>query len=67
MIFGNNIELIEKAKLMILRPSVENPWHKRAEEIVKKLGKQNLQSDSICLTGDIAEKFWNKLMLRKLI
>ena len=56
MIFENNRELIEKAKLMNLRPSVENTWHKRAQEKIKKLSEQNLQSDSKSLTGDIAEK-----------
>jgi nucleotide-binding universal stress UspA family protein len=56
MIFENNKELIEKAKLMNLRPSMENTWHKRAQEKIKKLGEQSLQSDSKCLTGDIAEK-----------
>ena len=56
MIFGNNRELIEKAKLMNLRPSMENTWHKRAHKKINKLSEQNLQSDSKCLTGDIAEK-----------
>jgi nucleotide-binding universal stress UspA family protein len=57
MIFGNKRELIEKAKLMNLRPSsMENTWHKRAQEKIKKLSEQNLQSDCKCLTGDIAEK-----------
>ena len=56
MIFGNDKELIEKAKLMNLRPSMENTWQKRAQEKIKKLREQNLQSDSKCLTGDIAEK-----------
>ena len=56
MIFGNDKELIEKAKLMNLRPSMENTWHKRAQEKIKLLREQNLQSDSKCLAGDIAEK-----------
>jgi nucleotide-binding universal stress UspA family protein len=56
VIFENNRELIEKAKLMNLMPSVENSWHKRAQEKIKKLSEQNLQSDSKSLTGDIAEK-----------
>jgi nucleotide-binding universal stress UspA family protein len=56
MIFGNNRELIEKAKLMNLRPSMENTWDKRAQEKIKNLSEQSLQSDSKCLTGDIAEK-----------
>ena len=41
---------------MNLRPSMENTWHKRAQEKIKKLSEQNFQSDSKCLTGDIAEK-----------
>ena len=56
MIFGNNRELIEKAKLMNLGPSMENIWHKRTQNKIKKLSEQNLQSDSKCLIGDIAEK-----------
>ncbi len=35
---------------------MENTWHKRAQEKIKKLRGQNHQSDSKCLTGDIAEK-----------
>ncbi len=56
MIFGNNRELVEKAKLMNLRSSMENTWHKRVQEKIKKLRGQNYQSDSKCLTGNIAEK-----------
>ncbi len=56
MIFGNNKELIEKAKIMNLGTRIENPWNKRAEETIFKLGKQGIQSDSMCLTGDIAGK-----------
>lgn len=56
MIFGNNRELIEKAESMNLRSSMENTWHKRAQEKIKELREQNHQSDSKCLTGDIAEK-----------
>ncbi|WP_458746538.1 universal stress protein [Candidatus Nitrosocosmicus sp. T] len=56
MIFKNNRELIEKAKLMNLKPSMENTWYKRAQEKIKKLSEQSIQSDSKCLTGDIAEK-----------
>ena len=37
MIFENHRELIEKAKLTNLMPSVENSWHKRAQEKIKKL------------------------------
>jgi len=56
MIFENNQELIEKAKMMNLETSMENPWQKRAQEMLKKLAKQNIPSDSTYLTGDIAEK-----------
>ena len=57
MIFGNNQELIEKAKLMNLRPSsVEDTWPKRAQKKIKKLKELNIESSSKCLTGDIAEK-----------
>jgi nucleotide-binding universal stress UspA family protein len=56
MIFENNKELIEKAKMMNLEITMENPWHKRAEELIKKLGKRNIPCDCTCLTGDIAEK-----------
>jgi nucleotide-binding universal stress UspA family protein len=56
MIFGNNRELIEKEKLINLSPSMKNIWHKRAQEKIKKLSEQSLQSDSKCLTEDIAEK-----------
>ncbi|WP_458747325.1 universal stress protein [Candidatus Nitrosocosmicus sp. T] len=65
-IFKNNRDLIEKAKLMNLKPSMENTWYKRAQEKIKKLSEQSIQSDSKCLTGDIAENYWNTLMLRKL-
>ncbi len=65
MIFGNNRELIEKAKLMNLRPSMKNTWHKRAQEKIKKLTEQNLQSDSKCLTGDIAEKILEYIHAKK--
>ena len=57
MIFGNNKELIEKAKLMNLIPSsMKNTWHKRAQQKIKKLSEQNIKSDSKCLTGDVVEK-----------
>ena len=56
MIFDNNKELIEKAKMMNLETTVENPYHKRAQEMIKKLDKQNISSDSAYLTGNIAEK-----------
>jgi hypothetical protein len=56
MIFGNNRDLIEKAKLMNLRPTMKNSWYITAQEKVKKLAEQNLQSDSKCLTCGNAEK-----------
>ena len=48
MIFGNNKDLIEKAKLMNLKTSKENQWIKKVQ--------QNITSESICLTGNAAEK-----------
>jgi nucleotide-binding universal stress UspA family protein len=66
IIFENNRELIEQAKLMNLGPSMENTWHEQAQEKVKKLREQHLQSDSKCLTGDIAEKILEYALLRKL-
>jgi nucleotide-binding universal stress UspA family protein len=48
--------LIEKAKMMNLETTVEDPWHKRDKELTKKLAKQNIPCDYTCLTGDIAEK-----------
>lgn len=56
MIFENNKELIEKAKIMNLGTKIEDSWNNRAEEIIIELGKQNIKSDSACLIGDIAEK-----------
>jgi nucleotide-binding universal stress UspA family protein len=56
MIFENNEELIEKAKMMNLETTTEDPWIKRAEEITDNLGKQNISSDIECLTGDVTEK-----------
>jgi nucleotide-binding universal stress UspA family protein len=57
MIFGDNRELIEKAKLMNLRPSLmKDTWHIRTQQKIEKLREQNIESDSKCLTGDFAEK-----------
>lgn len=56
MIFGNNRELIEKAKRMNLGTPVENQWPKRAQKQIKKLSEQNVVSESMCLTGIAAEK-----------
>ncbi len=57
MIFGDNKELIEKAKLMNLRPSsMEDTWLVRTQQKIEKLTEQHIESDCKCLTGDIAEK-----------
>lgn len=56
MIFGNNKELIEKAKMMNLGTTVENLWPERAQKQVMKLQKQKIASESICLTGIAVEK-----------
>lgn len=56
MVFGNNRELIEKAKLMNLGTTMENQWHKRTHKQIKKLSEQNIASDSTCLSGNVAEK-----------
>ncbi len=55
-IFKNNTELIEKAKMMNIRTTVDNIWPKRTQKQIKRLGKQNIASESICLTGIAAEK-----------
>jgi len=65
MLFGNNTELIEKAKMMNLGTAMENHWYKRAQKQIKKLSEQKITSDSGYLTGNIAEKFWNMHMSRK--
>jgi len=56
MIFGNNKDLIEKAKLMNLKTSKENQWIKKVQQNINKLNQQNITSESICLTGNAAEK-----------
>lgn len=57
MIFGNNKQLIEKAKLMnLMSSSMEDAWHERAQQKIETLKEQNIESSSKCLTGDIAEK-----------
>lgn len=56
MIFKNNTELIEKAKMMNIRTTVDNIWPKRTQKQIKRLSKQNIASESICLTGIAAEK-----------
>lgn len=40
MIFENNKELIQKAKIMNLGTTIEDPWDKMAEEMITELGKQ---------------------------
>jgi nucleotide-binding universal stress UspA family protein len=56
MIFGNNIELIEKAKLMNLRTTIENKWPKIAQKKISKLDELSIASESMCVTGNAAEK-----------
>jgi len=56
VIFGNNKELIEKAKKMNLGTTVENQWPKRAQKKIKQLSEQGIASESICVTGKAAEK-----------
>jgi nucleotide-binding universal stress UspA family protein len=56
MIFGNNIELIEKAKLMNLRKTIENKWPKMAQKKMSKLDEKAIVSESLCVTGKAAEK-----------
>ncbi len=56
MIFGNNRELIEQARMMSIGRTTENGWNKRAKEKIEKLNEQRIKSDSACLTGSAAEK-----------
>ena len=56
MIFKNKAELIEKAKMMNLWTTMENPWPKRAQIQAEKLYEQNIESETICLVGIAAEK-----------
>ena len=56
MIFGNNKELIERARLMNIGKPTENGWNKRAKEKIEKLKELKIKSDSECLTGPTAEK-----------
>ncbi len=56
MIFGNNRELIEMAKMMNIVKPTENGWNKRAKEKMEKLKEQKVQSDSECLNGRAAKK-----------
>jgi nucleotide-binding universal stress UspA family protein len=56
MIFGNNKELIEKAKMMNLGTTVENKWSERAQKKIKTLGEQEISYEIICVTGKAADK-----------
>ena len=58
MIFGNNKELIDKAKLMKLRPEslTKDTWNKRAQQKIMELREQNIKSVSKSLTGDVVKK-----------
>ena len=56
MIFGNNKDLIEKAKMMNLKTTKENQWNKRVQQHINMLNQQNISFECICLTGNIAEK-----------
>lgn len=56
MIFRNNEELIEKAKMMNLKTTMEDPWTKRALKLISRLNNQKIVSESVCLTGIAAEK-----------
>jgi hypothetical protein len=42
MIFGNNKELIEKAKMMNIGTTVENKWSERAQKKIKTLSEQEI-------------------------
>ena len=58
MIFGNNKELIDKAKLMKLRPEslTKDTWNKRAQQKIMELREQNIKSVSKSLTEDVVKK-----------
>jgi len=56
MIFGNNRELIEQARMMNIGRVTENKWKERAKEKIEKLSERNIKSDSECLIGHAAEK-----------
>ena len=66
MIFGNNKDLIEKAKLMNLKTSKETPWNKRAQQHIQKLSQRDISSESTCLTGNIAEKILDYASAKKI-
>ena len=56
MIFGNNKELIERARLMNIGKPTVNGWNERAKEKIEKLKEQKIKSGSECLLGPAAEK-----------
>jgi nucleotide-binding universal stress UspA family protein len=56
MIFGNNKELIEKAKMMNIRTTIENRWSKRAQKTIERLREQGIATESMCVTGSAEEK-----------
>lgn len=56
MIFRNNEKLIEQAKMMNLKTTVESAWTERALKLRSKLNNQKIASESVCLTGIAAEK-----------
>jgi nucleotide-binding universal stress UspA family protein len=41
---------------MNLKTSKENQWIKKVQQNINKLNQQNITSESICLTGNAAEK-----------
>ncbi len=57
MIFGNNKELIEKAKMMNIGTTIENRWSKRAQKTIKRLSEQGIATESMCVTGSAEENF----------
>ncbi len=56
MIFGNNMELIEQARMMNIGRTTENGWNKRAKEKIEQLNEQWIKFGCECLTGPAAEK-----------
>ncbi|MDP8907007.1 MAG: universal stress protein [Thermoproteota archaeon] len=56
MIFGNNKELIERARLMNIGKPTVNGWNKRSKEKIEKPDEQKIKSGMECLFGPAAEK-----------
>ncbi|MEJ7642689.1 MAG: universal stress protein [Candidatus Nitrosocosmicus sp.] len=56
MIFKNNRELIEQARMMSIGRATENGWSKRAKEKIKQIHDQKITANIECLTGPPAEK-----------